>query len=131
MNAQRRLNAILALLIGLLLLTPKIIEAAESPDKALKRLEAIGTIDSSTPDNLDELSNEPPQIAKKKCMSSFGHKRFCECIVKKLVAGTSFDNYYRYTTRSKTELGYSKSSPLTKRIIDSAINARKICADHI
>jgi hypothetical protein len=128
MIAQRPPKALLALALGFICLALSGVEASEKSNQTLKRLEAGGVIDSAAPDNLDELSNEPPQVANKKCMLSFGHKRFCECIVKNLVAGTSFDNYYRYNTRSKTELGYYKSSPLTKRIIDSALTARKVCS---
>lgn len=93
--------------------------------------ESLGAAQSGrgdTLDSLDEVSQEAPEVLKKKCMSALGHARFCSCIVSNTVSGTSFESYYRYNFIGRKDLAYDRSSKTKRRAIDASIKARSVCA---
>jgi hypothetical protein len=104
-------------------------QAQSLPSASMK--ESLGASQSepaNTLDSLDEVSNEAPAVMRQKCFAALGHEKFCACIASKAMAGTSFENYYRYNFISRKQLSYDRASKTKRNAIDAAMNARRTCA---
>lgn len=66
-----------------------------------------------------------------KCMQTFGHKTFCECLEKQLPWVLRFDTYVRMVTATPRELASPRMDSGYRGLIDHAIAVRNICVDSV
>lgn len=78
-------------------------------------------------ETLSEENIEPPKVLLQKCMASFGHQEFCQCLSQRLTPGVGFESYIRYVTRTKLSLAYKNASVKKRALIDSSLKSRDFC----
>jgi hypothetical protein len=61
------------------------------------------------------------------CHKTFGHIKFCKCLVKGLPIGLTFRGYVNVLTATKEELKYDELKGDDKAIVDKAFGVRDEC----